>query len=88
MATGDQIADYEEPAVEAAKMAILELCGLLGGYRDDVVLIGGWVPSLLVPEPDPSQRHPGRLDVDLALNHRALTGQGYETRTHSTSGSS
>jgi hypothetical protein len=79
MATGDQITDYDELAVEAAKKAIIELCGLLGAYRDEVILIGGWVPSLLVPEPDPAQRHPGSLDIDLALNHRTLAGKGYET---------
>jgi hypothetical protein len=80
MAPGDQIADYEEAAVDAAKTAIIELCGLLGAYRAQVVLIGGWVPVLLLrAEPDPRQRHPGSLDVDLALDHRTLEGAGYET---------
>ena len=80
MATGDQLADYEEAAVDAAKTAIIELCGLLGAYRTQVALIGGWVPFLLLrPEADPGQRHPGSLDVDLALDHRTLEGAGYET---------
>lgn len=33
-----------------------------------------------LPEPDdPLERHPGSLDVDLALDHRTLTEAGYET---------
>jgi hypothetical protein len=79
MATGDRITDYDENGVDAAKTAVIELCGLLGAFRAQVVVIGGWVPLLLLPpDADPGQRHPGSLDVDLALNHRTLAGTGYE----------
>lgn len=34
--------DYTADAVEAARSVMLELVRLLGEYRDDMVIIGGW----------------------------------------------
>ena len=68
--------DYTAEAVEAAKSVMVELVHLLGEYRDDVVLIGGWVPELLLPqEPRP---HVGSIDIDLALDHRKIHDEGYK----------
>ncbi|MGK5084914.1 hypothetical protein WDW37_16625 [Bdellovibrionota bacterium FG-1] len=62
--------DYNEDAVTAAKSVLIELTHVLGQYRDNIVLIGGWVPELLfTPAVDP---HVGSMDVDLALNHRKV----------------
>jgi hypothetical protein len=69
--------DYSENQVEAAKSVLLELVRLLGEYRDDIVVVGGWVPELLLP--DHPKRHVGSIDVDLALNHANLQEAGYET---------
>ncbi len=69
--------DYEAEAVAAARSVLLELTRLLGEYRDNVVLVGGWVPELLFPSAEP--KHVGSLDVDLALDHRKLTDAGYAT---------
>ena len=69
--------DYTDEAVAAAKSVMLELFHLLGEYRDDIVLIGGWVPALLVPGGD--DPHVGSLDVDLALDHRKLAEAGYRS---------
>jgi len=67
--------DYTAEAVEAAKSVLIELMHLLGEYRDDIVLIGGWVPELLLPqEPRP---HVGSMDIDLALNHLKIQ-DGYK----------
>jgi hypothetical protein len=38
--------DYDAQLVEAAHSVMLELVHLLGEYRDAVVVVGGWVPSL------------------------------------------
>lgn len=43
-------------------------------YRDDAVLIGGWVPDILFPDVTPP--HVGSIDVDLALE---LQRDGYES---------
>lgn len=70
-------ADYTAVAVEAARSVMLELVRLLGEYRDDMVIIGGWVPNLLLPAV--AARHIGSTDVDLALNHKKITAAGYRT---------
>lgn len=69
--------DYSKEAVDAARSVMIELVHLLGEYRDDIVVVGGWVPELL-----PGDRffpHVGSTDVDLALNHRNLAEEGYQT---------
>ena len=69
--------DYPLVEVQAARAVLLELAHLLGEYRQDVVLVGGWAPELLFPEAELA--HVGSLDVDLALNHRRLDDAGYRT---------
>ncbi len=71
---GERI-DYTAAAVEAAKSVLIELMHILGEYRDDMVLVGGWIPDLLIPTS--LERHVGSIDVDVALNHRELTEAGY-----------
>jgi len=67
--------DYSADQVEAARSVLLELVHLLGEYRDDIVVVGGWVPQLILPA-GPGL-HVGSIDVDLALNHRTLRDAGY-----------
>jgi hypothetical protein len=69
--------DYNEPMVRAAHAVLLEVARVLGEYRDDIAVVGGWVPELVMP--DSKERHIGTTDVDLALDHRVLGEIGYET---------
>jgi hypothetical protein len=69
--------DYATDQVEAARSVLLELVHLLGEYREDIVVVGGWVPLLILPTG--SEHHVGSIDVDLALNHRTLRDAGYAT---------
>ena len=69
--------DYTGIGVEAARAVLLELAHLLRQYRDDIVVIGGWVPPLLFA--DALLPHTGSLDVDIALDHRRLEDAGYQT---------
>jgi hypothetical protein len=69
--------DYTADVVAAARSVLLELTHLLGQYRDDIVVVGGWVPELLLPQSQAP--HIGSTDVDLALNHRTLQEAGYRT---------
>ena len=73
----DTRTDYPEHAVEAARSVMLEMVRLLGDYRDDIVIIGGWVPELLLTESE--VRHFGSIDVDLALNHNRVSEAAYRT---------
>ena len=56
---------------------MLELAHILGEYRNDMVIVGGWVPELLLPKAKP--KHTGSLDVDLALDHTKLDEDRYAT---------
>jgi hypothetical protein len=75
MVTGTH--DYTADAVAAARSVLLELAHLLAEYRESIVLVGGWVPPLLIPEC--ASLHVGSIDVDLALDHRALQEPGYRS---------
>ena len=68
--------DYTAEGVEAAHSVLIELVHLLGEYKDDIVLIGGWVPEVLLPHQ--SSGHVGSMDVDLALNHQKIQDAGYK----------
>lgn len=69
--------NYTAEAVEAARSVMLELTRLLGEYQESVVIVGGWVPELLIS--NAPRQHVGSLDVDIALDHRKLKDVGYKT---------
>ena len=58
--------DYTERQVEAAHRVLIDIGQVLASFVDCMVLIGGWVPDLLLPEAE--ERHVGSIDVDLALD--------------------
>ena len=68
--------DYTAEGVEAARSVLVELVHLLGEYKDDIVLIGGWVPEVLLPHY--TGPHIGSMDVDIALNHQKIQEEGYK----------
>lgn len=72
-----QRSDYIAEAVEAARRVLLELSHLLGEYQENMVIVGGWVPQLLLGEAP--RQHIGSLDVDVALDHYSLQDVGYRT---------
>jgi hypothetical protein len=60
--------DYNESQVTAARAVMVELGHLLGEFREDVVIIGGWVPALLFEQ----SRDPAYETI-----RRLLTRRGY-----------
>ena len=70
---GSHQEDYPPRDVEAARRVMTELWQILGEYRDAMVLIGGWVPDLLLPKAIPP--HTGSLDVDVLLDPGPLRDQ-------------
>jgi len=68
--------DYTAEAVAAARSVLIELVHLLGQYREHTVLIGGWVPELLLSSR--ATPHVGSMDIDLALDHRSIPAAGYK----------
>lgn len=67
--------DYSEEQKEAAHRVLIELINLFDEYRDDILIVGGWVPDLMFP----GEGHIGSVDVDVLINHRKLQDTGYFT---------
>lgn len=67
--------DYERRQVAAAKRVIVDVMQVLASYVDCLVLVGGWVPDLVIGETD--EAHVGSIDVDLALDVSKLNQGRY-----------
>jgi hypothetical protein len=68
---------YSERIVRATRQVLLEVFQLLDKFKDSLILVGGWVPIMIVP--DALDKHVGTIDVDLAINDRTLFETGSET---------
>lgn len=68
-------ADYSKGQTEAAKRVLVELVNLFDEYKDEIRIVGGWVPDLLFP----NEGHVGSVDVDVLINHLRLNDTGYLT---------
>jgi len=60
---------------EAARAVLIEVINILGAFKNDIVIIGGWVPDLTYPD----KKHIGSLDVDLAIGPGAVGSDVYST---------
>ena len=61
---------------------LLELMIALGAYRDGLVLVGGWVPYLLLREyqnPTANFQHVGSVDIDIAVNPNVVNKERYSS---------
>ena len=68
-------ADYSGRQVEAAHRVLVDLGQVLASFHDAIVVVGGWVPDLLIPGAEP--KHIGSIDVDLALDAAKLKDGRY-----------
>lgn len=62
--------DYSDRQTEAARRVLLDVGQILSSFRESMVIVGGWVPDLLLTET--SEAHVGSIDVDIALDARKL----------------
>lgn len=62
--------DYTSRQVEAARRTLVDVHQVLASFHDCLVLVGGWVPDLLLS--DVEEPHVGSVDVDLALDVEKL----------------
>jgi hypothetical protein len=65
--------EYSDRQVEAARRVLVDIGQVLAAYADAMVLVGGWVPDLLLRGAD----HIGSMDVDLALDVERLADGRY-----------
>jgi len=76
-------AGYRPEWLEHARELCLTLSTIIGDLmEEDVTIVGGLVPSLLIPEeglPPGSHPHPGTMDVDIALRLALLNEERYLT---------
>jgi len=73
---------YEPANVRVAYSALLEVAASLQAYRESMVLIGGWVPYLLLQRfqgKDNPFRHVGSLDSDWVVDPDKVGAREYET---------
>ncbi len=71
---------YSPEQTDMVRSACLTVAVTLGAYLDDVVIVGGLVPSLLdlqLPVVHDEDSHPGTNDLDLGLSLGLLDGQRY-----------
>jgi len=68
-------AEYDSRQVEAARRVLVDLGQVLAAFQDCLVVVGGWVPDLLILEAE--EPHVGSIDVDLALDAGKLNEGRY-----------
>jgi hypothetical protein len=67
--------------LDLMRSTCLEIATVLGSLMDDIAIVGGLVPSLILPTPppdDPYGAHVGTSDVDVALSLALLDDERYK----------
>lgn len=74
--------DYTPEQLAWSRRTLLHVACVLGDFLEDVVLVGGLVPLLLVDQTLAAERddpHVGSIDVDLALSFSVVDEERYDT---------
>ena len=77
-------AEYEDEHVELVRATCLYVATKLGDMMDDLVIIGGLVPSLIVDQsalPENVDAHVGTMDLDVGLQLTLLDEGRYRKLT-------
>lgn len=67
--------DYSDRQIAAAHRVLVDLGQVLKSFEDCLVVVGGWVPDLLMEKAE--EAHVGSIDVDLALDAEKLAAGRY-----------
>lgn len=71
-------AGYLGPATQLIRQAALTLATFVDDYKDDLVIVGGLVPTLLIEKPPASlEAHVGTMDLDVGLHVAVLDDERY-----------
>ncbi len=76
--------DYRSEQVELVRATCLYVATKLGDLMDDLVVVGGLVPSLLIDQehlPDDTEAHVGTMDLDVGLTLALLNEGRYRLLT-------
>ncbi len=74
-------AGYDATQASYVKATCLYLATKIGDLLDEVVVVGGIVPTLLVNQDAAPERHVGTADLDVGLTLAVLDGKRYEKLT-------
>lgn len=69
--------DYTPEMTQTARGTLLYIATTLGDLLDQIVLVGGLVPSLIIPDRPQIPAHVGTTDVDLGLSLALLDSEQY-----------
>jgi len=73
---------YAPDITRRSYAVLLELSLMLKSYKPGLVLVGGWVPALLLrrhQDPNASFKHVGSVDIDFLIDPQALPADRYAT---------
>ncbi|MCL4421163.1 MAG: nucleotidyl transferase AbiEii/AbiGii toxin family protein [Candidatus Thermoplasmatota archaeon] len=73
---------FEDQLITTSKSALVELMRTLRHYKEAIVLVGGWVPYLLLEShkvPEDTFRHVGSIDIDLIVDPNRVSNDEYQT---------
>jgi hypothetical protein len=75
--------EYSPREIEACVIVMRELFTYLKPYRNQIILVGGWVPYFLLEKYTPPggeyDQHVGSLDIDVALDAFSIPADAYKT---------
>ncbi len=74
--------EYTAALTGASKVGLLELARTLRPYRDSILLVGGWVPYLLIQRHDANPGgfvHVGSIDIDYVVDPARVGEDEYAT---------
>lgn len=74
-------AGYDHEQTDLARRTCLTLATRLGNLMDDLVVVGGLVPSLIVDPGEGVPAHIGTMDLDVGLQLAVLDDGHYRTLT-------
>ncbi len=75
---------YRDEQVDLVRATCLYVATKLGDLRDELVVVGGLVPSLLIDQsnlPDEATSHVGTIDLDVGLTVALLRDRRYKELT-------
>jgi len=78
------ITGYESEQVELVRMTCRYVSTILGDFMDEIVIVGGLVPSLIIEQsdlPEGVEPHAGTMDLDIGLSLAVYDNQLYQKIT-------
>lgn len=76
------VSAYSAELTGTSRIALLELARALRPYRESLVLVGGWVPYLLLDRHGPPREdflHVGSIDIDFVVDPTRVGEEDYAT---------